>query len=176
MGTRKRGRPKKYIDPKVLHEAFQNGRRIPTTVLASILGVDRKTLRAQKNELGINSGFDRISDEDLDALVRIYHQENPAGGRSYIMGHLRAAHSLRIQRQRVVDSINRIDKLGQGLRQHVGKKTLRKNYTVPRPNALWHIDGHHKLIAWGIVIHGVADGYTRKVRMCNMHSILQIYI
>ena len=92
------------------------------------------------------------------------------------MGHLRAIHSLRIQRQRVVDSINRVDKLGQGLRQSVGKKRQRRNYTVPRPNALWHIDGHHKLIAWGIVIHGVADGYTRKVRICNTEFILQIYI
>ncbi|KAI5982901.1 hypothetical protein EDC04DRAFT_2616344 [Pisolithus marmoratus] len=28
-----------------------------------------------------------------------------------------------------------------------------------RPNALWHMDGHHKLIRWGIVIHGIVDGY-----------------
>ena len=91
------------------------------------------------------------------------HQENPAAGRSYIIGHLRAAHSLRIQRQRVIDSINRIDQLGQGMRPHVGKKRRPRNYTVPRPNALWHIDGHHKLISWGIVLHGVADGYSRKV-------------
>jgi hypothetical protein len=72
-------------------------------------------------------------------------------------------HSLRIQRRRVVGSMNRVDRLGQGLREHVGKKKERKRYQVPRPNYLWHIDGHHKLIAWGIVIHGVADGYSRKV-------------
>ncbi|KAE9382610.1 hypothetical protein BT96DRAFT_778281, partial [Gymnopus androsaceus JB14] len=34
---------------------------------------------------------------------------------------------------------------------------------VSRPNALWHIDGHHKLIMWGFVIHGVVDGYSRIV-------------
>ena len=96
-GARKRGRPRKNIDPNVLHEAFQKGRQISTTVLASILGVDQKTLQARKNELGIDSGFDKISDSDLDDLVRRYHQENPAGGRSYIIGHLRAIHSLRIQ-------------------------------------------------------------------------------
>ena len=175
-GTRKRGRPRKNIDPKVLHEAFQKGRQILTTVLASVLGIDRKTLRARRNEIGIDSGFDTISDDNLDDLVRKYHQENPAGGRSYIIGHLRATHSLRIQRQRVVDSINRIDKLGQGLRQRVGKKRLPRKYTVPRPNALWHIDGHHKLIAWGIVIHGVADGYTRKVRIHSIGSMPQIYV
>ncbi len=162
-GARKRGRPRKNIDARVLHEAFQKGRHISTTLLASVLGVNRKTLQARKNELEISSGFNDISDDDLDKLVQIYHQENLAGGRSYVMGHLRAMHSLRIQCQRVIDSLNHVDKLGQGMRECVGKKKLRRNYTVPRPNALWHIDGHHKLIAWGIVLHGVADGYTRKV-------------
>jgi hypothetical protein len=107
--------------------------------------------------------FDEISDNNLDDLVRQYRCENPAGGRSYVIGCLRAVHSLRIQRQRVIDSMNRLDPLGQGLRQRLGKKKERRSYHVPRPNALWHIDGHHKLIAWGIVIHGVADGYSRKV-------------
>jgi len=165
--TGKRGQPKKHVDPKILHDAFQKGRRIPTTVLASILGIDRKTLRARMQEMDIDSGFDTISDEDLDILVQQYRQENPGGGRAYMIGRLRAAHSLRIQRHRVIDSMNRVDRLGQGLRQHVGRKKQRTRYQVPRPNALWHIDGHHKLIAWGIVIHGVADGYSRKVCIHN---------
>jgi hypothetical protein len=161
--TGKRGQPKKHVDPKVLHDAFQKGRHIPTTVLASILGIDRKTLRARMQELDIDSSYDKISDDNLDNLVQQYHQENPGGGRAYIIGRLRAVHYLRIQRHRVIDSMNRIDRLGQGLRQRIGKKKERRRYHVARPNALWHIDGHHKLIAWGIVIHGVADGYSRKV-------------
>ena len=180
MNSRKRGRPWKSIDPKILHEAFQKGRRISTTVLASILGIDRKTLQARKKELGIVTDFDNISDEELDNLVRIYHKENPTGGRSYIMGHLRATHSLRIQRHRVIASINRVDTLGQGMRQQiVGRKIRRQKYIVPRPNALWHIDGHHKLIPWGIVLHGVADGYTRKVRAacaCDAGIMQRIYV
>ncbi|KAG2134987.1 hypothetical protein BD769DRAFT_1293898, partial [Suillus cothurnatus] len=36
-------------------------------------------------------------------------------------------------------------------------------YKVSQPNALWHMDGHHKLIHWGIVIHGIIDGYCRTV-------------
>lgn len=172
--TGKRGQPKKHVDPKVLHDAFQKGRRIPTTVLASILGIDRKTLRARMQELDIDSSFDKISDDNLDNLVQQYHQENPGGGRAYIIGRLRAVHFLRIQRHRVIDSMNRIDRLGQGLRQHIGKKKERRRYHVARPNALWHIDGHHKLIAWGIVIHGVADGYSRKVYLVPVpYSILR---
>ncbi len=70
----------------------------------------------------------------------------------------------------MVDSINHIDKLGQGMRNHVGRKRPWRNYSVPRPNALWHIDGHHKLITWGIVLHGIADGYTHKVSVYNIYD------
>ena len=92
--TGKHGWPRKNINPEVLHDAFQKGRQISTMVLASILGIDRKTLQERKNEMGIESGFDEISDNDLDNLVQGYRQENPAAGRSYIIGRLRAAHSL----------------------------------------------------------------------------------
>ena len=145
------------------------------TVLASILGINRKTLQARKQEMGIESGYDEISDDDLDRLVSEYRQENPAGGRSYIIGRLRAMNSLHIQQRRIMDSINRVDHLGQGMRamrQYIGKKTMRKQYHVSRPNALWHIDGHHKLIAWGIVIHGVADGYSRKVCILTCSKLI----
>ncbi|KAI6114827.1 hypothetical protein EDD16DRAFT_1483344, partial [Pisolithus croceorrhizus] len=36
-------------------------------------------------------------------------------------------------------------------------------YYVKWPNAVWHINGHHKLIRWGIVIHGFIDGFCRTV-------------
>ena len=115
-------------------------------------------------EMDIDHGYDDISDEDLDALVQQYLQENPGGGRAYIIGRLRAAHSLHIQRHRVIKSMERVDHLGMGMREQVGAKKKHTQYKVPRPNSLWHIDGHHKLITWGIVIHGVVDGYSRKVR------------
>jgi len=34
---------------------------------------------------------------------------------------------------------------------------------VPTPNALWHIDGNHKLIRW-LVFHCCVDGFQRQVR------------
>ena len=46
--TRKCGQPQKSVDPKLLHKAFQKGRHISTTVLANILGINQKTLQAQK--------------------------------------------------------------------------------------------------------------------------------
>lgn len=37
----------------------------------------------------------------------------------------------------------------------------RRKYYVPHPNALWHIDGNHKLIRWRLVIRACIDGYSR---------------
>lgn len=157
------GRPKKNIDPAVLHDALSGDRRITVVALAKVLGVHRNTLRTKVKELDITTSFDIVSDNDLDAMVRTYRQEHPDAGRSYTAGHLRARFQLRIPRIRIVAAMNRVDRLGQGMRTHVGAKKTRQKYSVPRPNALWHIDGHHKLILWGIVIHGMADGFSRKV-------------
>ena len=39
----------------------------------------------------------------------------------------------------------------------------RRTYSVGGPNALWHLDGNHKLIRWRLVIHGGIDGHSRLV-------------
>jgi hypothetical protein len=44
---------------------------------------------------------------------------------------------------------------------------LRRVYRVPWINALWHIDGHHKLIEYKIVIHGGIDGFSHRVVFCR---------
>ncbi len=43
------------------------------------------------------------------------------------------------------------------------RRLIRRVYDVPGPNALWHLDGHHKLIHWGFVTHGCIDGYSRLI-------------
>ena len=74
-------------------------------------------------------------------------------------------HGIRVQKERIRLSLARVDQLGQALRNH---RTIdRRIYETPRSNALWHLDGHHKLIRWGIVIHGIVDGYSRTV---SFHS------
>lgn len=43
------------------------------------------------------------------------------------------------------------------------KRVARRVYRVPWINSLWHVDGHHKLIRWKIVIHGCIDGFSRMI-------------
>ncbi|KAJ7769854.1 hypothetical protein B0H16DRAFT_1220114, partial [Mycena metata] len=63
---------------------------------------------------------------------------------------------LKVQKRRVYASVRRVDGLGRALRQR--RVIKRKSYIVSRPHAIWHVDGHHKLILWGFVIHGFIDG------------------
>jgi ribosomal protein S24E len=156
--TGRRGRPRKEIRRDILEEALSAKRSITVSSLAKAIGIHRNTLYARIQELGLERKFDDLSDFDLDLLVKRYKKIKPNSGLRYIVGFLRY-HGLRIQRIRVKRSIQRVDAVGQVLRHR--QTITRKEYKVPRPNSLWHLDGHHKLVWWGIVIHGMIDGYDR---------------
>uniref|UniRef100_A0A1X7VRJ2 Integrase core domain-containing protein n=1 Tax=Amphimedon queenslandica TaxID=400682 RepID=A0A1X7VRJ2_AMPQE len=64
-------------------------------------------------------------------------------------------------RERVRRAIHHVDRLNTALQWNF--HILRRTYSVPGPNSLWHIDGNHKLIKWKFVIHGGIDGYTRMI-------------
>lgn len=49
----------------------------------------------------------------------------------------------------------RVDPANTALRW--GIVVSRRQYSVPQPNALWHLDGHHSLIRWGLVINPWVD-------------------
>ena len=51
---------------------------------------------------------------------------------------------VRVQRQRVRDSLYRLEPERQELRRV--SAVHRRHYSVESPLSLWHIDGHHKLI------------------------------
>jgi hypothetical protein len=112
-------------------------------------------------ELGLEKRFDELDDDELDDITREYKAKKPTSGLRYLRGYYRRC-GLRVQKERARYSLKRVDALGQALRTHLAIK--RRRYKVPRPNYLWHCDGHHKLIWWGIVIHGFIDGYCRTVR------------
>ena len=68
---------------------------------------------------------------------------------------------LRVQRRRVRESLTRVDPVNAALRW--GIVVSRRKYSVPWPNSLWHLDGHHSLIRWDLVIHGWIDGFSRRI-------------
>jgi hypothetical protein len=163
--TGKRGQPRKDVNVEFLVEAMSSRRQISISKLALALGIHRNTLSARLKEAGVLRKFSALHKSDLDKLVKGFRSVKPDSGVRYLIGFLRS-HGIRIQKHRVFASIRRVDGLGRALRQ---RTTIhRRTYKVSRPNALWHLDGHHKLILWGFVIHGIVDGYSRTVSRCNV--------
>lgn len=156
----KRGRPFKVIAPGYLKEAFKGSRRLNIGRLAKALSVHRHTLVKYLKLNGIRYKFSRMTNAEIDGLVAGFRGVKPDSGFSYLVGYIRSL-GHRLQRRRVEASLHRVDTLGSVLRRKTAIK--RRVYKVARPNALWHLDGHHKLILWGIVIHGIIDGFDRTV-------------
>lgn len=149
---------------------MSSSRRITVSGLARMLHMDRRVVTKNLKDNNVFYKFTSISNAELDKIVRNFRRAKPGSGLGYLIGHLRRCGSgLRIQRRRVLGSIKRVDGLGQVLRRNRGIR--RRRYNVPRPNALWHVDGHHKLILWGIVIHGFVDGYSRTVRCSPVQQL-----
>ena len=66
-----------------------------------------------------------------------------------------------VPRRFVEWSLKEIDPTRCELRRKHGIK--RRQYLNSGPNFAWHIDGYDKLKPWGFPIHGVIDGYSRKI-------------
>ena len=50
-----------------------------------------------------------------------------------------------------------------GVEKRKKKRLKRRIYSVPGPDAMWHIDGYDKLKPFGFSIHGCVDGYSRRI-------------
>ena len=129
------------------------------TEVAKALLVSRTTLwRRLKESNMVIEKFTDISERDLEELVRSFQDQYPHSGESLIQGHLLSI-GVRVQRKRVREVLQHLDPI---LRTNRWQEVIRRRaYSVPGPNSLWHIDGHHSLIRWRFVVHGGIDGFSR---------------
>ncbi|THH10278.1 hypothetical protein EW145_g1447 [Phellinidium pouzarii] len=154
--SRKHGWPRKVINKVWLEEAVQPNRRISITDIALVAGVNWNTIVHYLKEYGLTNAHDDITDTELDDLIKKLKMERPDSGIHYFMGFL-TEQGVKVQWDRARLALRWIDAVDQALRQH--RQIERIPYYVQGPNRLWHMDGHHKLIHWGIVIHGITDGF-----------------
>lgn len=80
-------------------------------------------------------------------LIYVIVAGNPMLGQRNVMGQL-LANGIRVQRDRVAESLLRVDPAAVAMRW--SQTVVRRTYSVPSPNALWHIDGNHKLIRYDL--------------------------
>ena len=86
------------------------------------------------------SGFSNITDEHLKSLIQEIQEEMPNVGQNMLRGVLKAK-GIHISMVWLHDCLS---DMNPALRW--ASPITRRVYSVPHPNALWHLDGNHKLI------------------------------
>ena len=118
---------------------------------------------------GIEKKYSSLTNTELDELIACFKTGHLESGLYYMVGFL-CRHGYHVQYSHVQHSLHWLDHVGQVLKNWKLRK--RCKYHVKQPNALWHIDSHHKLIWWGIVIHGAIDGFCHTVS----HSLAAVVL
>lgn len=133
--------------------------RFNVTQISGLLQVSKRTIQRRLAQFRISARlYSTVTDDELDNQVRDIKLYNPDVGSKNLTGYL-ASRNIRVARQRIRDSLYRVDPLGVADRRC--RSVHRRVYCVSRPLALWHFDGNHKLIRWRFVVHGCVDGFTR---------------
>ena len=161
----------KQLNSDWVRDAVSGTRRITLALLAGLLGIHRNTLRYKLRGLGLQKRFSSLTDTDLDRIIKIYKRHHPTSGLHYTTGFLRC-HVLQIQWEHICKSLRHIDGLGQTLWQH--DTITRRTYISQMSNAVWHLDGLHRLIQYGFVIHGTVDGHDHVVSEYVFDDLLPI--
>ena len=147
------------------------GLRFSWIKVAETLGINRSTLyrRLEEESVSHERTYTDISDVELDEVITLIKHNHPNDGERLINGHL-LRHGIRVSRARERASIHRVDPVNTAIRRSVTVR--RRVYHVEGPNAVWHIDGHHKLVRWRFVTHGGIDGFSRTIvfLQCNTNN------
>ena len=138
-----RGRPKVIIEPEKIQ--FLRELNFTWTKIADIFGVSRRTLYNIRSEFGMidEQRFVRISDHDLCYLVGRIKRDMPEIGYNMMRGLLQSQ-GIHVSIPRIQQCIREVDPINTAMRWAV--PTYRRQYQVPHPNYIWHLDGNHKLI------------------------------
>ena len=162
--TSRRGRPETQIEKSQLLFLIEEGFKLND--IAMMYSCSRRTIERKLEKYSITR-HQFVSDAELDTHVRSICSLNPFIGEKTVKGTLEYQ-GIHVQRQRLRSSLRRVDP--SGLQTRVWGVLQRRQYSVEAPNELWHLDGYHKLIRWGFVIHGAIDGYSRLIMFLKLST------
>ena len=137
------GRPRYAISRDQLQFLVENHFTVPQ--ISHILGISSRTVerRLSENRISIQASYANLTDAELNRLVEDIQSEYPSCGNRQMKGHL-LSRGFRVQQHRIREAQRTIDPEGSIMRRL--RVINRRNYSVPGPRSLWHIDGNHKLI------------------------------
>ena len=138
------GRPStsNHVDIDTVYDMRMEG--FHWNAIAIYFNISRQSLDRYLKKNNYNDPMIDINDTVLDEIVLQYLQGRPSGrGEVALRGHILSS-GFKVSRQRIRDSISRVDPIGKA--ERMSKPIKRRVYKVDGPHHLWHIDGHHKLI------------------------------
>eukprot|EP00794_Sanderia_malayensis_P007519 gene7521-8352_t len=113
--------------------------------------------------------FTEINDQNLFEIVHQLNRQFPNSGAGEMLALLRArTPSIIIPRDRCRRVLGEVDP--EGTARRWAQAIRRRQYSVPTPNSLWHLDTNHALIRWNFVINGGIDGFSRLVSHLRVTS------
>ena len=140
-----RGRPSYIISKEQLQYFIREGftrRQISEMLRVSISTITRRLREYELSYENIRP-YANLTDEELDEHVKGILRLFPNSGYRRVLGQLESM-NIHIRHARVRESMIRTDP------ERVAVQWIelvhRRKYIVSGPNALWHIDGYHKLI------------------------------
>ena len=112
--------------------------------MAHMLRCSTWTVQRWLKDLGISRRqcYSTLPDTALDEQVHEIHNRHTAVG-CRMIASIPRSDGVILQRERVRQSLRRVDPAGS--RWRLARALHRRKYNVSSPNALWHIDGNHKV-------------------------------
>lgn len=137
-------------------------RRIPIEWkdVATVIQVSVTRLFKWRKETNYSEPLRSINGEELDNLIRSYMADNIHRGQKMVQAYI-FKNGFYCKRDLVRERMKVLDPNGVQYRKSLHLKKV--VYNVPGPHFLWHLDGCHKLIRWGFVVHVCVDGFSRTV-------------
>ena len=143
------GRPKYIIPFETLDMLLESGLKVND--IANMFNVSKRTIERRMHEcqLSVGQTYSTITDEQLETEVNNLCTLYPNVGYRTIKGML-FSKGHRVQELRVRQAVQQCDPCGVLYRKLFmsTNRIQRRTYSVSGPQALWHIDGNHKLIRY----------------------------
>ena len=115
--------------------------------------------------LGQKRRFNDNNSSPLETIVEAILKEIETSGQCIVYRtmwrRLVRRYNLKVKRDKVLNLLRIIDPNGVDRRKR--RRLLRRKYSNPGSNFLWHVDGYDKLKPYCFAIHAAIDCYSRRV-------------
>jgi transposase InsO family protein len=97
----------------------------------------------------------------VERFTAFMSARHPHNGVVSLIGSSRNAGLAHVSERKLRRALKAHNPVGSQMR--LMQNIVRREYNVSAAQILWHADGCHHLILYGIVIHGIIDGYSRLI-------------